>query len=124
MTAAHTLSVVASAPARRDECRPDAEQAPLLREVYGKILREERLDQDRTLAEVARTVGMSKQYLSEIERGRKEPSSEILRSVCDALNLPLDQLLRRGVRRISAPRPGSYFVRPADRAAGPQLLAA
>ncbi|WP_169984495.1 MULTISPECIES: helix-turn-helix domain-containing protein [unclassified Microbispora] len=77
---------------------------PLLRTVYGEILRDERLDQDRTLDDVARAVGMSKQYLSEVERGRKEPSSEMLHSVCDALGLPIEQLLTRAVRRISASR--------------------
>ncbi len=77
---------------------------PLLRKVYGQILRDERLDQDRTLDDVARAVGMSKQYLSEVERGRKEPSSEMLRSVCDALELPIEHLLTRAVRRITASR--------------------
>ncbi|MFF3666013.1 helix-turn-helix domain-containing protein [Microtetraspora malaysiensis] len=77
---------------------------PLLRNVYGEILRDERLDQDRTLDDVARTVGMSKQYLSEVERGRKEPSSEMLHSVCDALGLPIEHLLTRAVRRITASR--------------------
>ncbi len=77
---------------------------PLLRTVYGEILRDERLDQDRTLDDVARAVGMSKQYLSEVERGRKEPSSEMLHSVCDALGLPIEQLLTRAVRRITASR--------------------
>ncbi|WP_084516500.1 helix-turn-helix domain-containing protein [Microtetraspora niveoalba] len=77
---------------------------PLLRAVYGEILRDERLDQDRTLEDVARTVGMSKQYLSEVERGRKEPSSEMLRSVCDALGLPIEHLLTRAVRRIEVTR--------------------
>ncbi|WP_432872487.1 helix-turn-helix domain-containing protein [Microbispora rosea] len=77
---------------------------PLLRTVYGEILRDERLDQDRTLDDVARAVGMSKQYLSEVERGRKEPSSEMLHSVCDALGLPIEHLLTRAVRRITASR--------------------
>ncbi|MFF4778742.1 helix-turn-helix domain-containing protein [Microtetraspora fusca] len=77
---------------------------PLLRNVYGEILRDERLDQDRTLDDVARAVGMSKQYLSEVERGRKEPSSEMLHSVCDALGLPIEHLLTRAVRRITASR--------------------
>lgn len=82
---------------------PDG-QDPLLRTVYGEILRDERLDQDRTLDDVARAVGMSKQYLSEVERGRKEPSSEMLHSVCDALGLPIEHLLTRAVRRITASR--------------------
>lgn len=91
----------------------------LLRQVYGDVLRDERRDQDRTLDDVARAVGMSKQYLSEIERGRKEPSSEILRSVCDALNLPMEQLLARGIRRMTAHR--SLRVPPS---AGTRLCAA
>ncbi|MFD4369634.1 helix-turn-helix domain-containing protein [Rhodococcus sp. NPDC058521] len=96
---------------------PSAEPAPLVREVYGRVLREERLDQDRSLDDVARTVGMSKQYLSEVERGRKEPSSEMLRSVCGALGLPVDQLLHRSIRRMNH-RQGRPVVN------GPNLLAA
>jgi ribosome-binding protein aMBF1 (putative translation factor) len=91
------------------EPRPQEPQRPkprprLLRQVYGEILRDERRDQDRSLDDVARAVGMSKQYLSEVERGRKEPSSEILRSVCEALDLPMEQLLARGIRRMTAHR--------------------
>ncbi|MBX6386576.1 MAG: helix-turn-helix transcriptional regulator [Microbispora sp.] len=88
------------------ERRPDVpgDPDPLLRRVYGEILRDERLDQDRTLDDVARAVGMSKQYLSEVERGLKEPSSEMLRAVCDALGLPIEHLLTRAVRRITASR--------------------
>ncbi|MGW6378583.1 helix-turn-helix domain-containing protein [Rhodococcus sp. NPDC055112] len=106
MTAADRPVVVDIATRRREGRRPDRGDgpAPLLRKVYGEILRDERRDQDRTLDDVARKVGMSKQYLSEMERGRKEPSSEMLRSVCDALGLPLENLLARGVRRLSAPR--------------------
>ncbi|MDF0531494.1 helix-turn-helix transcriptional regulator [Tsukamurella sp. 8F] len=72
----------------RDQDQPAGGQAParpLLREVYGRVLRQERTRQGRTLTEVAREAGVSTQYLSEIERGRKEPSSEVLGSVCDAL---------------------------------------
>ncbi len=86
-------SPATSAPGRR-----------LLRQVYGEVLRDERRDQDRSLDDVARSVGMSKQYLSEVERGRKEPSSEMLQSVCDALGLPMEQLLARGIRRMTAHR--------------------
>ncbi|MEV4641272.1 helix-turn-helix transcriptional regulator [Actinoplanes sp. NPDC049548] len=62
---------------------------PLLRTVVGEVLRRRRQEQRRTLAEVAREACVSVQYLSEVERGRKEPSSEILASVCDALHLDL-----------------------------------
>jgi len=86
------------------ESHAPAPEPRLLRQVYGDVLRDERRDQDRSLGDVARAVGMSKQYLSEVERGRKEPSSEILRSVCDALDLPMEQLLARGIRRMTAHR--------------------
>ncbi|HEX5967906.1 MAG TPA: helix-turn-helix transcriptional regulator [Intrasporangium sp.] len=59
---------------------------PLLREVYGRLLRRMRQQQGRTLAEVAAEAGISMAYLSEIERGLKEPSSEILAAVCGALD--------------------------------------
>ncbi|HEY9493928.1 MAG TPA: helix-turn-helix transcriptional regulator [Intrasporangium sp.] len=59
---------------------------PLLREVYGRLLRRMRKQQGRTLAEVAAEAGISMAYLSEIERGLKEPSSEILAAVCGALD--------------------------------------
>lgn len=84
--------------------REVATVSPLLRSVYGEVLRDERQDQDRTLAEVADAVGMSKQYLSEIERGRKEASSEMLHSICEALGMPVESLLFRGARRLGALR--------------------
>ncbi len=68
---------------------------PLLREAIGDRLRRTRTSQDRTLREVSRVARVSLGYLSEVERGRKEPSSELLASICDALDLPLDELLRR-----------------------------
>lgn len=67
----------------------------LLREAIGERLRRTRTTQSRTLREVSRAARVSLGYLSEVERGRKEPSSELLASICDALDLPLDELLRR-----------------------------
>lgn len=67
----------------------------LLREAIGERLRRTRTSQQRTLREVSRVARVSLGYLSEVERGRKEPSSELLGSICDALDLPLDELLRR-----------------------------
>jgi transcriptional regulator with XRE-family HTH domain len=66
---------------------------PLLRTLVGEALRRHRLAQRRTLAEVAGTACVSLQYLSEVERGRKEPSSEILAAVCDSLRIALSDLL-------------------------------
>jgi DNA-binding XRE family transcriptional regulator len=71
------------------------ERMMLLREAIGDRLRRTRTSQHRTLREVSRVARVSLGYLSEVERGRKEPSSELLASICDALDLPLDELLRR-----------------------------
>ena len=67
----------------------------LLREAIGERLRRTRTFQHRTLREVSREARVSLGYLSEVERGRKEPSSELLASICGALELPLDELLLR-----------------------------
>jgi transcriptional regulator with XRE-family HTH domain len=67
----------------------------LLREAIGDRLRRTRTYQQRTLREVSRAARVSLGYLSEVERGRKEASSELLASICEALELPLDELLVR-----------------------------
>jgi transcriptional regulator with XRE-family HTH domain len=66
---------------------------PLLRTTLGDVLRRIRLEQGRTLANVADAARMSMQYLSELERGRKEGSSEILAAICDALEVDLPDVL-------------------------------
>jgi transcriptional regulator with XRE-family HTH domain len=63
-----------------------------LREAVGGALRRRRLAQGRTLREVAEAAGVSLTYLSEVERGRKEASSEVLEAVCAALRLGLAEL--------------------------------
>jgi transcriptional regulator with XRE-family HTH domain len=65
----------------------------LLRTLVGDVLRRNRLEQRRTLADVAREARVSMPYLSEVERGRKEASSEVLAAVCDALRIDLSDLL-------------------------------
>src|SRR5262245_4625776 len=65
---------------------------PVLREVVGETLRAVRLRQRRTLREVSSSARVSLGYLSEIERGQKEPSSELLGSICGALDLELSEL--------------------------------
>jgi transcriptional regulator with XRE-family HTH domain len=65
----------------------------LLREVLGDVLRRARTKQSRTLREVSDAARVSLGYLSEVERGRKEASSELLNAICDALDVPLSQLL-------------------------------
>jgi transcriptional regulator with XRE-family HTH domain len=68
---------------------------PLLRTLLGGVLRHARHDQKRSLANVAAAAGVSVPYLSEIERGRKEPSSEMLAAVCGALDLDLLDLVSK-----------------------------
>ncbi|WP_308491355.1 helix-turn-helix domain-containing protein [Microbacterium terrisoli] len=84
---------------------------PLWRELVGDVLRARRTERDETLADTSRRAGISPQYLSEIERGRKEPSSEMLAAVAGALGLTLlDLTLGVAERVATAP----------DRVASPQ----
>lgn len=85
-----------------------------LRDVVGDVLRTERLRQERTLADVAAEAAVSVPYLSEVERGRKEVSSDVLYAIHRALGLELDDLLDRAVRRLA----------PRAQGRGPILLAA
>ena len=65
----------------------------LLREVVGDVLRRARTTQGRTLREVSDAAMVSLGYLSEVERGRKEASSELLSAICSALDVPLSNVL-------------------------------
>jgi transcriptional regulator with XRE-family HTH domain len=65
----------------------------LLREVIGDVLRQARLSQGRTLRAVSDDARVSLGYLSEVERGRKEASSELLSAICGALDVPLSRVL-------------------------------
>jgi transcriptional regulator with XRE-family HTH domain len=65
----------------------------LLRRVIGDALRARRQGQHRTLREVSTAANVSLGYLSEIERGQKEASSELLAAICDALGASLSELL-------------------------------
>src|SRR5271165_6554053 len=77
---------------------------PLLRTTLGRILRRTRLEQGRTLADVARAARVSMPYLSELERGRKEASSEVLAAICDALLIDLSDLLAEVRRDLAGDR--------------------
>lgn len=67
----------------------------MLRDLVGDVLRRERLAQERTLKDVADAARISMPYLSEVERGRKEASSEVLAAAAHALGLGLGDLLGR-----------------------------
>jgi transcriptional regulator with XRE-family HTH domain len=83
--------------------RPPFERQPLLRTMFGEVLRRIRLDQGRTLADVARAAKVSMPYLSELERGRKEASSEVLAAICAALGIEIADLLAEASRDLVPP---------------------
>lgn len=84
----------------------------LLRREMGDALRDCRTGQGRTLRDISSSASVSLGYLSEIERGEKEASSELLAAICQALALPLSELLERVSERAAE----------AERAAAPVLL--
>ncbi|MFJ6838620.1 helix-turn-helix domain-containing protein [Streptomyces sp. NPDC091209] len=74
---------------------------PLWRDLVGDVLRRERLAQERTLKDVADAARISMPYLSEVERGRKEASSEVLAAAARALGLGLTELLSLAQRELT-----------------------
>jgi hypothetical protein len=116
----HDESRVAPVHARRTRPGPPD---PLWREAAGRVLREQRHRRDQTLAEVADRAGISVQYLSEVERGRKEASSEVLAAVTGALELTLVDLTRLVLRQLSPLDVTSRRSGPPGRPRGPVALA-
>jgi DNA-binding XRE family transcriptional regulator len=74
---------------------PEPTVEPLWRESVGRALREERTGQGQRLVDVAEDAGVSPQYLSEIERGLKDPSSELLAAISGALGLSVAEIATR-----------------------------
>ncbi|WP_190134287.1 helix-turn-helix domain-containing protein [Streptomyces longispororuber] len=124
-----------AAPAAPAEPAP---KEPLWRDLVGAVLRRERLAQERTLKDVADAARISVPYLSEVERGRKEASSEVLAAAAHALGLGLGDLLgltyhelTAGTRRargrghgtgassVAEPRASVAYVGTAPRGSGP-----
>ena len=68
-------------------------QVVLFRRLLGEVLRAHRVDQGRTLRQLSADARVSLGYMSEIERGRKEASSELLAAICGALDVPLSEVL-------------------------------
>ena len=92
----------------------------LLREVIGDVLRRARTEQGRTLREVSDTARVSLGYLSEVERGRKEASSELLAAICEALEISLSDVLAEAAEVIarSLAADGAEVLMPARRPIG------
>lgn len=89
----------------------------LLRIALGKQLRELRHAQGRTLRDVAGAANVALGYLSEIERGHKEPSSELLTSICVALETPLSEVLAGAALNARRVEQAAEVVRPIRSAA-------
>ena len=73
----------------------------VLRREIGDVLRDARQRQGRTLREVSSAARVSLGYLSEVERGQKEASSELLNSICEALDVPMSLVLREVSDRVA-----------------------
>ena len=114
----------------------DRRSRPLLRTTLGGVLRRARLEQGRTLADVAGAARVSMPYLSEVERGRKEASSEVLAAVCEALRIELSDVLtevgrdlareraRERGRLLRLEQPRHHHISPPVRRSGDTLMLA
>jgi hypothetical protein len=85
--------------------RLDEVAEPLWRELVGEELRALRHDRGERLVDVAERAGVSPQYLSEVERGLKDPSSEMLAAVAGSLGLSVRELTVRATRAGQVPGP-------------------
>ncbi|MEU9350356.1 helix-turn-helix transcriptional regulator [Streptomyces griseoloalbus] len=108
--APNNARVIPLRPAPASPARVPATREPLWRDLVGDVLRRERLAQERTLKDVADAARISMPYLSEVERGRKEASSEVLAAAAQALGLGLGDLLSRAhseLVRVTGARAGT-----------------
>lgn len=94
----------------------------LMRELVGESLREERMTQGKTLREVSKEARVSLGYLSEVERGQKEASSELLAAICGALELPLSVVLNVVSEKLAVHE--RVTALPTVRSMSPQAVAA
>lgn len=80
----------------------DSKDVPLYRQVLGEVLRSVRKNKKMTLRDVSEKAMVSLGYVSEIERGQKEASSELLVLICKAMNVSLPEVLREVANRMDA----------------------
>jgi transcriptional regulator with XRE-family HTH domain len=117
-----TVIVHREAPTSRDKTADKRQpHDPLWRDVLGQQLRTLRHDRGETLGDIASRAGVSPQYLSEIERGLKEPSSEMIAAVAGALDVTLGDLTLDIAERLSTARAVSAAQVPAGRTAYPHV---
>ncbi|MFZ4496077.1 MAG: helix-turn-helix domain-containing protein [Actinobacteria bacterium] len=83
----------------------------VLRQVVGDELRRRRQDQGRTLRDVSAAAAVSLGYLSEVERGQKEASSELLAAICGALDVPLSAVLSSVSSNMAEAETGDFDTR-------------
>ncbi len=96
---------------------------PLWREALGRRLRTLRTEQGETLVETAGRAGVSPQYLSEVERGRKDPSSEMIAALAGALGTTLIGLTELVVRDLHQQRRTAFATGAPRRTSGPTMYA-
>jgi transcriptional regulator with XRE-family HTH domain len=92
----------------------------LLRRLLGDVLRRQRQRQGRTLREVSAAARVSLGYLSEVERGQKEASSELLASICGALDVPMSTVMREVSDELVVAE-GGTVLDPLNEAAGGRI---
>jgi DNA-binding XRE family transcriptional regulator len=114
---AHVLPLRRESPRQQPAQQPPPAE-PLWREVLGQRLRALRRQQAETLTETAGRAGISPQYLSEIERGRKEPSSEMIAALAGALGTTLAGLTEQVAGDLRRQQDAAV-----SRASGPVMLA-
>lgn len=95
---------------------------PVLRNEIGDVLRDARLTQGKTLRDISSGARVSLGYLSEVERGQKEASSELLASICDALDVPMSAILREVSDRFETAELQTVDVMPSIPDTVPELL--
>jgi transcriptional regulator with XRE-family HTH domain len=95
----------------------------LFRRLLGDVLRAQRMDRGMTLREVSKEARVSLGYISEIERGQKEASSELLASLCSALDVPLSDVLREVSDAVALEEAAALPTRIPVRSAGADVVA-
>nr|WP_236684685.1 helix-turn-helix transcriptional regulator [Corynebacterium uterequi] len=95
------MTTVTTGPSRAQSSA--GESSVLLREALGMALRTFRADQSMTLRELAEIARVSPGYISELERGRKEVSSELLAAICHALGVSVSDVLFDAAARVAMP---------------------